>query len=71
MINAGNNTPWHTNKLHVNIYIQKYIDLCPFVSSWVMSLSSTCDGRVIAMIDGAPTESMASMKENAYIFHSH
>lgn len=40
-------------------------------SSWAMPLSNICDGRVIAMIDGAPKESIGSMKENAYIFHSH
>lgn len=51
-----------------------FLDLCPFVcssSSWTMPLGNTCDGRVIAMIDGAPKESIASTKGNAYIFHSH
>lgn len=36
-----------------------------------MPLGNVRDGRVIAMIDGAPKESIASMKGKASIFHGH
>lgn len=76
-INAGNDACGKKQATCKYTYYQRR-DLCPFCvyicvplcssSSWAMPLCNTCDGRVITMIDGAPKESIASMKENATYF---